>query len=185
MKQFKVGVVVGSLRKESFNRKAANALVANAPANLSFKFLEIGDLNLYSEDLDQTPPQSWTDFRNKVQSVDAVLFVTPEYNRSVPGVLKNALDVASRPWGQSVWNAKPAAVVSVTIGGTGAFGANHHLRQTLAFLNMPVLAQPEAYISNAMGLFDETGKLTDESTKDFFGRFMQAFAGLIETNVAK
>ena len=183
MKQFKIGVVVGSLRKESFNRKAANALVENAPENLSFEFLEIGNLELYSEDLDLTPPQSWVDFRNKVKSLDAVLFVTPEYNRSVPGVLKNAIDIASRPWGQSVWNAKPAAIVSVTIGGTGAFGANHHLRQTLAFLNMAVLAQPEAYISNAMSLFDESGKLTDDSTKDFFGRFMQAFAGLIETNV--
>ena len=184
MKNFKVGVVVGISRKESFNKKAAKALVENAPENLRFEFLEIGNLELYSEDLDLTPPQSWVDFRNKVSSMDAILFVTPEYNRSVPGVLKNALDVASRPWGQSVWNAKPAAVVSVTIGSTGAFGANHHLRQTLAFLNMPVLAQPEAYIGNAMSLFDENGKLTEDSTKDFFGRFMQAFAALIETNVA-
>ncbi len=184
MKHLKVGVVVGSLRKDSFNKKTALALTEVAPENMSFEFLEIGNLALYSEDLDQTPPASWTDFRNKVNGVDALLFVTPEYNRSVPGVLKNALDVASRPWGQSVWGGKPAAVVSVTIGTTGAFGANHHLRQTLAFLNMPVLAQPEAYISNAMSLYDAEGKLTDESTKEFFGRFMQAFAAHAEINLA-
>ena len=152
---------------------------------MSFEFLEIGNLELYSEDLELAPPQSWIDFRNKIKRLDAVLFVTPEYNRSVPGVLKNALDVASRPWGQNVWNAKPAAIVSVTTGAYGAFGANHHLRQSLVFLNMPTLAQPEAYISNARSLFDESGKLTNENTKEFFGRFMQAFAGLIETNVVK
>lgn len=185
MSKVKVGVVVGSLRKESFNKKTAKALVANAPDNLSFEFLEIRDLELYNEDLDQNPSQSWIDFRNKVKSVDAILFVTPEYNRSVPGVLKNAIDVASRPWGQSVWNAKPAAVVSVTIGGFGAFGANHHLRQTLVFLNMPTMAQPEAYISNAMSLYDESGNLINESTKEFFTSFMQSFAAFIQTNLAK
>lgn len=184
MKEYKVGVVVGSLRKESFNKKAAKALVENAPSHLSFEFLEIGQLELYNEDLDLgNPPASWTAFREKVKSMDAILFVTPEYNRSMSGVLKNALDVASRPWGQSVWNAKPAAVASATIGGFGAFGANHHLRQSLMFLNMPVLAQPEAYISNATALFDESGKLIDEDTKAFFGRFMQAFAHHIETNL--
>ena len=182
MKQFNVGVVVGSLRKESFNRKAAKALIENAPSNLSFEFLEIGNLELYTEEYDQNSPQTWVDFRNKVKNKDAILFVTPEYNRSVPGVLKNAIDVASRPWGQSVWNEKPAAIVSVTIGGIGAFGANHHLRQSLAFLNMPVLAQPEAYISNAMSLFDESGKLTNDSTKEFFTSFMGAFAAFIEKN---
>lgn len=182
MKQFNVGVVVGSLRKESFNRKAAKALIENAPNNLSFEFLEIGNLELYTEEYDQNSPQTWVDFRNKVKNKDAILFVTPEYNRSVPGVLKNAIDIASRPWGQSVWNEKPAAIVSVTIGGFGAFGANHHLRQSLAFLNMPVLAQPEAYISNAMSLFDESGKLTNDSTKEFFTSFMGAFAAFIEKN---
>ena len=182
MKQFNVGVVVGSLRKESFNRKTAKALIENAPSNLSFEFLEIGNLELYTEDYDAAAPQSYVDFRNKVKSKDAILFVTPEYNRSVPGVLKNAIDVASRPWGQSVWNEKPAAILSVTIGGIGAFGANHHLRQSLAFLNMPVLAQPEAYISNAMSLFDESGKLTNDSTKEFFTSFMGAFAAFIEKN---
>ncbi|MHB9056577.1 MAG: NADPH-dependent FMN reductase [Paludibacteraceae bacterium] len=184
MKQFKVGVVVGSLRKESFNKKTAKALVANAPENLSFEFLEIGNLELYSEDKDLNAPQSWVDLRNKVKSMDAILFVTPEYNRSVPGVLKNALDIASRPWGQSVWGGKPAGIVSVTIGGYGAFGANHHLRQSLAFLDMPVMAQPEAYISNAMSLYDESGKLTSESTREFFENYMKAFAAFIEHNLA-
>lgn len=183
MKQFKVGVVVGSLRNDSFNKKTAKALVENAPSNLSFEFLEIGNLELYSQEYDEAAPASYTEFRNKVSSVDAILFVTPEYNRSVPGVLKNAIDVASRPWGQSVWNAKPAAVVSVTIGGYGAFGANHHLRQSLAFLNMPVMGQPEAYISNAMSLFDESGKLTDDSTKEFLTNFMNAFSAFIEHNL--
>lgn len=184
MGQFKVGVVVGSLRKESFNKKAAKALVANAPSNLSFEFLEIGNLELYSEDTDLNAPQSWVDFRNKVKSMDAILFVTPEYNRSVPGVLKNAIDVASRPWGQSVWDSKPAAVVSVTIGGYGAFGANHHLRQSLAFLNMPVMAQPEAYISDAYNVFDEGGNLKEERTKEFFTNIMSSFAAFIEKNLA-
>lgn len=183
MKQIKVGVIVGSLRKDSYNKKTAQVLVENAPENLSFEFIEIGNLELYNQEYDQQSPESYVAFRDKVKSMDAILFVTPEYNRSVPGVLKNAIDIASRPWGESVWNAKPAAVVSVTIGTVGAFGANHHLRQSLAFLNMPVLAQPEAYISNAMSLFDESGKLTDDGTKDYLSKFMQAFAAFAEKNV--
>lgn len=180
MTTYKVGVIVGSLRKDSFNRKVANALIENAPESLSFEFIEIGNLPLYNQEYDENSPASYVDFRNKVKSMDAILFLTPEYNRSIPGALKNALDVASRPWGQSVWNDKPAGVVSVTIGTTGAFGANHHLRQMLTFLNMPAMAQPEAYISNAMSLFDENGKLINESTKGFFVSFMNAFEGWIK-----
>ncbi|MGC3978556.1 MAG: NADPH-dependent FMN reductase [Paludibacteraceae bacterium] len=180
MNKFKVGVIVGSLRKESYSRKVAKALIENAPESFSFEFIEIESLELYNEEYDARSPQSYTDFRNKVKGVDAVLFVTPEYNRSIPGVLKNALDVASRPWGQSVWGGKPAAIVSVTIGTTGAFGANHHLRQIVSFLDMPALAQPEAYISNAMSLFDENGKLLVDSTKSFFATFMTAFEGWIK-----
>ena len=183
MKEIKVGVIVGSLRKDSYNKKVAQVLVENAPENLSFEFIEIGNLELYNQEYDEQSPESYVAFRDKVKSMDAILFVTPEYNRSVPGVLKNALDIASRPWGESVWDSKPAAVVSVTIGTVGAFGANHHLRQSLAFLNMPVLAQPEAYISGAMGLFDESGKLTNDSTKEFLVNFMQAFAAFAEKNV--
>lgn len=180
MKKYKVGVIVGSLRKESFNKKVANALIENAPESLSFDFIEIGNLDLYNEEYDSNSPSSYIDFRNKVKNVDAVLFLTPEYNRSIPGVLKNALDVASRPWGQSVWNGKPAAVVSVSIGTTGAFGANHHLRQVLVFLNMPTLAQPEAYISNAMTLFDTNGKLINESTIGFLTNYMIAFESWVK-----
>lgn len=180
MKKYKVGVIVGSLRKESYSKKIAKALVENAPESMSFEFIEIGNLNLYNEEYDANSPESYVDFRNKVKGVDAVLFVTPEYNRSVPGVLKNSLDVASRPWGQSVWNGKPAGIVSVTIGTIGAFGANHHLRQVLAFLNMPTMAQPEAYIGNAMSLFDENGKLINESTKDHLKSFMTAYENWIK-----
>lgn len=185
MKQLNIAVIVGSLRKESFNKKMAHALVENAPKTLNFEFLEIGNLDLYSEEFDQNSPKSWVDFREKVRSFDAVLFVTPEYNRSVPGVLKNAIDIASRPWGQSVWGGKPAAIVSVTIGGLGAFGASNHLRQTLAFLDMPTMTQPEAYISNAMSLFNEDGKLIDDSTAEFSKSYMIAFAQWVETFIAK
>lgn len=180
MKGYKVGVIVGSLRKDSYSRKIAKALIENAPDSLSFEFIEIGNLELYNQEYDTESPDSYVNFRDKVKSVDAVLFVTPEYNRSIPGVLKNALDVASRPWGQSVWNGKPAGIVSVTIGGTGAFGANHHLRQVLTFLNMPTLAQPEAYISNAMSLFDENGKLINDSTKEYLIAFITAFENWIK-----
>ena len=142
-------MIVGSLRRESLNRKAANAIAALAPASLRFEIVEIGQLPFYNQDLDAAPPAEWTAFRDRVRAADAVLFVTPEYNRSVPGVLKNAIDVGSRPYGKSVWSGKPAGVVSVSPGAIGGFGANHHLRQSLVYLDMPTLAQPEAYIGGA------------------------------------
>jgi chromate reductase len=175
-----IAVIVGSLRKESLSRKVVEALIAEAPAELAFKFVEIGDLPFFSQDLEPNPPAQWTRFREEIKSADAVLFVTPEYNRSVPGVLKNAIDVGSRPYGQSVFNGKPAAVISVSMGGIGGFGANHHLRQSLAFLNMPTLQQPEAYIGAAHTLFDEQGKLTNDGTKKFLSSFTQAFAAWVE-----
>jgi chromate reductase len=179
-----VAVFVGSLRKDSLNRKTANALAALAPPALNMQIVEIGGLALYSEDLDKSPPPGpWETLRQRVKAADAVLFVTPEYNRSVPGVLKNALDVASRPYGQSAWNGKPGAVVSVSPGVIGGFGANHHLRQSLVFLNVPVMQQPEAYIGGAAKLFDEAGKITNEGTREFLTRFMAAFAAWIEKNV--
>jgi len=183
-----VAVVVGSLRKESFNRKVAKALIAVAPPALTFEFVEIGDLPLFSQDLEATPPQQWVDFRNKIKSKDAVLFVTPEYNRSVPGVLKNAIDVGSRPYGASVWNGKPAAVASASIGAIGGFGANHHLRQSLSYLNMPTMGQPEAYIGNASTLFNDAaggGELTNDKTKDFLATFAKAFAAWVELILKK
>src|SRR5436189_922583 len=139
-------VLVGSLRKASLNRKTAVAMRELSGGALGLEIVEIGDLPLYNEDLEANVPPAWARFRERVGKADGVLFVTPEYNRSVPGVLKNAIDVGSRPYGKSVWNEKPAAVISVSPGALSAFGANHHLRQSLVFLNMPALQQPEAYI---------------------------------------
>jgi chromate reductase len=177
-----VAVVVGSLRKASLNRFTALALAELAPANLKLEIVEIRDLPLYDQDLDGAPPKQWVDFRARIKRADAVLFVTPEYNRSVPGVLKNAIDVGSRPYGQSAWDKKPGAIVSVSPGGIAGFGANHHLRQSLVFLNVPTLQQPEAYIGNAGQLFDAEGKLTSDPTRDFLKTFINAYASWIETN---
>jgi len=176
MSKKNIAVIVGSLRKESFNLKMAKALIAIAPETLNLKILEIGELQMYNQDLDETPPAVWTDFRNQLKSFDAILFVTPEYNRSVPAVLKNAIDVGSRPYGKNSWNGKPAAIVSVSPGHLGGFGANHHLRQSLVFLNVPVMAQPEAYIGNAGELFDDHGNMIQESTREFSRKFMLAFS---------
>jgi chromate reductase len=174
-----VAVVVGSLRKDSMNRKMAKALTELAPKSLSFEFVGI-DLPLYSQDLDASPPAPWVAFRDKIRPVDAVLFVTPEYNRSVPGVLKNAIDIGSRPYGQSVWDKKPAAIMSVSPSGMGGFGSNHHLRQSLVFLNMPAMQQPEAYVAHGDKLFDDNGKFAEERTKTFAQKFIDAFAAWIE-----
>ena len=177
-----VAIVVGSLRRESLNRKIANALIDIAPASLTLEIVEIGALPHYNQDDDEPGklPQSWSDFRARIRACDAVLFVTPEYNRSVPGVLKNAIDVGSRPYGQNAWDGKPAAVVSVSPGAIGGFGANQHLRQSLVFLNMPPLQQPEAYIGHAGQLFDAAGKLTNDSTRGFLRKVLEAFAAWIE-----
>jgi chromate reductase len=179
-----VAVLVGSLRKGSFNRKAANALAALAPPGLRLKIVEIGQLVLYNQDLDETPPAEWVAFREEIKAADAVLFVTAEYNRSVPAVLKNALDVGSRPYGKSAWDRKPGAVMSVSPGAIGGFGANHHLRQSLVFLNVPTMQQPEAYIGGAATLFAEDGKIANEDTVKFFKSFIDAFAAWIETQLA-
>jgi chromate reductase len=176
----RVAVVVGSLRKESLNRKFAKALVAAAPPQLALEIVEIGQLPLYNQDDDAQPPPASAAFKKKIAETDAVLFVTPEYNRSVPGVLKNAIDVASRPYGHSAWSGKPAAVVSVSPGAVGGFGANHHLRQSLVFLNMPTMPQPEAYIGGAGELFDESGAIKKAETKQFVDKFLAAFAGWVE-----
>lgn len=173
-----VAVLIGSLRKGSFTRKVAEALIKLSPEGLAFEHVGIGQLPLYDQDLDDEgrPPEAWTAFRETVRRCDAVLFATPEYNRSVPGGLKNALDVGSRPYGKSVWNAKPCAIVSVTPGAMGGFGANHHLRQSLVFLNMPMLNQPEAYIGHANDLVDENLDIRNEATRAFLQGFMNAFA---------
>jgi chromate reductase len=177
-----VAVFVGSLRKESLNRKMANALIEIAPPSLKLEIVGIGDLPLFNEDLDAATPAPWKSFRERVKRADAVLFVTPEYNRSVPGVLKNALDVASRPYGQNAWNGKPGAIISVSPGAIGGFGSNHHLRQSMVFLNVPTMPQPEMYIGGANKLFDEAGKLNNPSTRDFLAKGLAAFETWIARN---
>jgi chromate reductase len=177
-----VCVLVGSLRKASFNGMLANVLISLAPSSMKLDIVEIGQLPFYNEDLETAaPPAPWTAFRQRVKAGDAVLFVTPEYNRSMPAVLKNALDVGSRPYGSSVWDRKPGAVVSGSPGAIGGFGANHHLRQSLVFLNVPTMQQPEAYLSHVDKLFDEHGKLVSEGTGKFLQQIMQAFAKWVET----
>jgi len=174
-KVYTIAVLVGSLRKESINRKVALALAQLAPTNLELRIVEIGELPLYNEDLESsTPPAAYTTFRQQVAGADAVLFVTPEYNRSVPAALKNAIDVGSRPYGQSVWSGKPGAVISVSPGAIGGFGANHHLRQSLVFLDVLCMQQPEAYLSGAGSAFDESGKLV-EKTRSFLQAFIDAY----------
>lgn len=182
MKEYKIAVIVGSLRKESFNLKTAKALIALAPEPLSLEIINIAGLPMFNEDLEATPPNEWIAFREKINAADGLLFLTPEYNRSVPGVLKNAIDVGSRPYGKNSWDGKPGAVVSVSIGNISGFGANHHLRQSLAFVNVPTMAQPEAYIGGAAALFDDNGNLTNDSTKKFLKRFLVAFEKWVDTN---
>jgi chromate reductase len=177
-----VAVIVGSLRKDSINRKVANALAELAPSGLKLNIVEIGQLPLYNQDGDENPPAAWTAFRERIRMADAVLFVTPEYNRSVPAALKNAVDVGSRPYGKSAWSGKPGAVVSASPGGIGGFGSNHHLRQSLVFLNVPAMAQPEAYIGGADKLFDANGKLVNDGTQKFLKGFMLAYEAWITAN---
>jgi chromate reductase len=178
-----VAVLVGSLRKESFTRKTAKALAKLAPEGLKLEIVEIGGLPFYDEDLEADAPAAWVAFRKQVKAADAVLFATPEYNRSLPGVMKNAIDVGSRPYGSSVFDGKAAAVITVSPGAIGGFGANHALRQSLVFLNMPTLQQPEAYVGGAAGLFDDKGELTNDSVKGFLKKFIDAFAAWIDRNV--
>lgn len=182
----RVAVLVGSLRKESLNRRMAHALAKLAPPSLQLDIVEIGNLPLYNDELDKgSPPEPWAAFRQQVKSADAVLFVTPEYNRSVPGALKNAIDVGSRPYGSSAWSGKPGAVVSVSPGAIGGFGANHHLRQSLVFLNVPAMQQPEAYIGGGGDLFDPAGEVKNPTTREFLQKFMQAFDAWVSANAQK
>jgi len=178
---YKVAIIVGSLRKDSFTRKVVNAAIKLAPANLKFETVEIGNLPLFNQDTEAGDAAVKT-FRDKIGAADAVLFATPEHNRSVPSALKNALDWGSRPWGQSKWGGKPAAIISTSMGNIAGFGANHHLRQTLAFLNMPTLGQPEAYIASAQNAVDDKGEIV-EASREFFTGFFQAFTNLVSRNV--
>ena len=173
---YKIAIIVGSLREGSLNRKMARAICAIRDDNLDCSMIEIGDLPLYTQDLDNGPPEQWTRFRDQVRPADGVLFVSPEYNRGIPGVLKNAIDVGSRPYGQSVFDKKPAAIVTVSPGSIGGFGANHQIRQTCVFLNMPVMQQPEAYLGQVNDdSFGPNGELKDGPLKELVTKVAHAF----------
>ena len=178
----KIGILIGSLRKASFNRKIALTLMQLAPKSLEMNIIEIGQLPFFNQDDEATPPETWIQFRAAIKPLDGFLLVTPEYNRSVPAVLKNALDVGSRPYGENLWNAKPCAIISASIGAIGGFGANHHLRQSMVFLNAPCMQMPEVYLSFVDKLFDDKGQITNEGTKAFLSQFMAAFAAWVQTN---
>jgi chromate reductase len=174
-----VVAVVGSLRRESFTRRFAQALAWLAPRSMKVDFLSIGDLPLYNQDHDDDSPAPSEAFRARLKKANAVLFATPEYNRSVPGPLKNAIDIGSRPAGKSVWAGKPAAIVSVSPYGMGGFGANHHLRQSLVYLDMPTLQQPELYVARVESLLDSSGRISNAETKELGTKFMTAFEAWI------
>jgi len=173
-----IALLVGSLRKESFTRKVANAIVAVTPG-LSFQHIDISKVSPYNQDLEPTPPADWVALRDAIRPLEGLLFATPEYNRSVPGLLKNAIDVGSRPYGHSVFAGKPGAVVSVSPGPFGGFGANHHLRQMLVFLDVPCLQQPEMYLHTASKIFDDSGKASNATT-ELFTKFGAAFTAWVE-----
>jgi chromate reductase len=180
-----IAMLVGSLRKDSFTRKVAHAIAELTPG-LAFTHVEIGKLSLFDQDVEAEPPAPWTALRDALRGADGYLFATPEYNRSVPGVLKNAIDIASRPYGKSAFGAgKPGAVVSVSPGSLGGFGANHHLRQSLVFLDIVVLQQPEMYINHAAKLFDASGALASDDARALFTRFGAAFTTWVEDHLPR
>jgi chromate reductase len=179
---YKIAIIVGSLRKDSLNRKVARSICALRGDNLDCSMIEIGDLPLYDQDLDSNPPEQWTRFREQVAAADGVLFCSPEYNRGIPGVLKNAIDVGSRPYGQSVFDKKPAAIVTASPGSIGGFGANHQIRQAAVFLNMPVMMQPEAYLGHVTDeAFADDGCLKEGPLKELLTGLAHAFSGWVET----
>jgi chromate reductase len=176
MDRYKIAIVVGSLRQDSINLKVAKSLCAMAHERLDCDIVPIGDLPLYNQEYDADSPAPYGRFREEIAAADGVLFVTPEYNRGVPGVLKNAIDVGSRPYGKSVWNRKPAAIVSASPGSIGGFGANHQLRQACVFLNMPVMQQPEAYLGHVSDdSFDADGCLKEGPLKELVASLAHAF----------
>jgi chromate reductase len=179
---YKIAILVGSLRKDSINRKVARSICEIRDDNLDCSMIEIGDLPLYNQDLDANPPEQWVRLRQQVAAADGVLFVSPEYNRGIPGVLKNAIDIGSRPYGESVFDKKPAAIVTSSPGGIGGFGSNHQIRQAAVYLNMPIMAQPEAYLGHVSDeSFDESGCLKDGALKDVISMLAHAFSGWVET----
>jgi len=179
MAQYTIAVVVGSLRKDSFNKKLAQALEKLFPAEFSFTHVRIDDLPLYNQDDDDSPCAQVVRLKSEISTAQGVLFFTPEYSRSISGVLKNAIDHASRPYGKSVWNAKPAGIVGASVGPIGTAMAQQHLRNILACLNMPTLGQPEAFIHNKEGLYDESGNIGEASLK-FLQAWVDAYVGWVK-----
>lgn len=179
MSKYTIGVIVGSLRKESLNRQLANALIKMAPPDFTFKLIEIADLPLYNQDLDGKQPESVNKFKQEIMQCQGLLFITPEYNRSIPGVLKNALDQGSRPYGQSAWAGKPAGVLGISVGAIGTALAQQHLRNILAYLDVPTLGQPEAFTQAKEGLFDASGNIGEQS-KQFFQNWMDKYAAWVK-----
>ncbi len=179
MSQYQIAVIVGSLRKESFNRKLANALARLGPQDFSFKQLEIGDLPPYNQDDDANQAAPVQRLKSEISASQGLLFVTPEYNRSIPGVLKNAIDNASRPYGQSAWAGKPAGVIGASIGAVGTALAQQHLRNILAYLDVPTLGQPEAFIHVKEGLFDDSGYI-GAGSKEFLQGWMDRYVAWVK-----
>lgn len=181
MTRHKIAIVVGSLRQGSLNKRVARSICAFASDMLDCSIVGIGDLPLYNQDLDASPPEQWVRFRQEIAAADGVLFVSPEYNRGVPGVLKNAIDVGSRPYGESVWDKKPGAIVTVSPGSIGGFGSNHQIRQAGVFLNMPMMQQPEAYFGRVSDdSFDESGCLKEGPLKDLVMVIAASFANWVD-----
>ena len=177
----KIAIIVGSLRQGSINRKVARSICGLRNDNLDCSMIEIGDLPLYNQDLDADPPEQWVRFRTQIAEADGVLFCSPEYNRGIPGGLKNAIDVGSRPYGKSVFDKKPAAIVTASPGSIGGFGSNHQIRQAAVFLNMPVMQQPEAYLGHVTDdSFDDSGCLKEGPLKDIIKGLAEAFHDWVE-----
>jgi chromate reductase len=176
----KIAVIVGSIRRDSINRKLATALAALAEPKAEYAFSKIDDLPLFSQDLEPSPPASVTRLKGEIEAADGVLLVTPEYNRSIPGVLKNAIDWASRPYGKNSFNAKPTATIGTSMGTVGTAAAQQHLRSILAYLNVKLMGQPEGYIVFKQGLVDEAGNISDEGARKFLQGYVDSFANWVE-----
>ena len=177
----KIGIIVGSIRKDAYTKKLADFLISNTPPGYQFEIIKIDDLPLYNQDYDESNEQeTYAVFRKKVKSMDGIIFITPEHNRSVPAALKNTLDVGSRPYGKSVWNSKPAMIISSSISGISGFGANHHLRQSLTFLNMPTMQQPEIYLANVQDYFNGKGELVKEDSAKFLKDALKSYLNFAE-----
>ena len=185
MKKKKIAVLVGSLRKGAYSKSVANCLISLAPESFDMNVIEIGNLPIYNQDYDEETIEAYTKFREAVKESDAVLIVTAEHNRSIPAVLKNALDVGSRPFGKSVWGGKPGAIASQSYGAIGGFGANHHLRQVSSFLDIRMMNQPECYLGEVQNSMDQNGVITSERTIKFLQKFMNSYEEWVNQHLDK